>query len=102
MFEGPDPFLNVYPFATSPVQGDDPQEVPPVAPAVLGRPPVVPKPLQPAPQVTESSKMALEHKDSGLTISSLIIRRFKTPAPAQPKGWYVVFHGTTPGVSHGP
>ena len=100
MFAGPATFLDAHPLAPSPAQEDDPQEVSSVPQTVLTEPPVISKRSQPAPQVAESSRMALEREDPGLTISP-IIRRLKAPASPQPEGWYVVFRGTTPGVSHG-
>ena len=100
MFAGLAPFLDAHPPAPSPAQEDGPQEVSSVPQTVLTELPIISERFQPAPQVAESSRMALERENSGLTISP-IIRRLKAPASPQPEGWYVVFCGTTPGVSHG-
>ena len=101
MFAGLDPFSDVYPFAPAPARGNDSRKVYSIPPTPLTGSPVVSKGSQPTSQIAESSQMALERESFELTTSSLILRHLKIPASVQPKGWYVVFHGTAPGVSHG-
>ena len=100
MFAGPDPFSHF----DSPVPlaaGKDSLAQAPTTQATPTPSLSVPRRARPAPQIAESSKMALEHEDPTSVLTVSIRRHLKLASPGQTEGWFVAFNAVLPGVCCG-